>query len=120
MSGSIKQCFLNVNMSNRFDGLQTIAKKGGIDLLELSAGDYLVFVNASRDKVALLVGSQTPGGKQTMVYERMKKGQRLDMKAIREIPRAFDGKKLNLDVATGLALDKALGKKAGKIIEAAL
>lgn len=118
MRGEIKQAFLNVPMGNRFEGLCKIAEDAGIKLKDLTTWSYLVFVNAPRDKVAMLVGPQIPGQKQTMAYVNLEKGQKLDLRVIAEIPRAFDGKSLNLDAALSLAIDKAMAKKAGRVIEA--
>lgn len=113
----IKQAFLNVPMGNRFDGLCEIAKKAGIKLSELSPDSYLIFVNASRDKIAMLVGPQIPGQKQTMAYVRLAGGRKVDLRAIKEIPRAFNGKSINYDAALGVAIEKALAKKGSQITE---
>lgn len=113
----IKQAFLNVNMANRFDGLVEITKKSGIKLTELTPESYLIFVNTSRDKIAMLVGPQLPGQRQVMAYVKLEKGRKIDLTAIREIPRAFDGKAINYDQALAVALEKALAKKASKFLE---
>lgn len=111
---------MNVSMANRFDGLQEVAKKAGINLATLSPDSYLVFVNCNRDKVAMLVGPQLPGKKQTMAYVKLDKGRKMDLRVIREIPLVFDGKSMNYDRALELAVTRALSKKAHKTIEMAL
>lgn len=113
----IKQAFLNVSMGNRFDGLCNIAKKAGIKLSELTPDSYLVFINAGRDKIAMLVGPQISGRKQTMAYVKLEKGRKIDLRVIQEIPKAFDGNSLNYDKALGLAIDKALAKSSSRVIE---
>ncbi len=122
MRGAIRQVFLNVNMGNRFDGLSEIAKKAGIVLNQLQTWDYLIFVNAARDKVAMLVGPQEGANvnRQTMAYVRLPAGRRLNLMAIREIPRVFDGKALNYDAALEKAIDSSLAKQGKRIIEALL
>lgn len=113
----VKQAFLNVGMGNRFDGLAAIAKKAGIELSKLSPDSYLVYVNSARDKIAMLVGPQIPGKKQTMAYVRLERGRKIDLRVIQEIPKAFDGRSLNYDKALGLAIDKALAKPPSRVIE---
>ncbi len=120
MRGAIRQVFLNVNMGNRFDGLTGIASKAGIKLGDLQTWDYLIFVNTGRDKVAMLVGPQF-GEKikrQTMAYVRLAPGRKLNLLAIREIPRVFNGSALNYDAALEKAIDAALAKKGHRIVEA--
>lgn len=118
MSAQIKQAFINVSMGNRFDGLCEVARKAGIKLTTLTDESYLVFVNASRDKIALLVGPQVPGGKQVMAYVKLEKGRRVDLRAIAEIPKSFDGNKINYDQALSLAIEKSLARKGStKIVE---
>lgn len=113
----IKQAFLNVSMINRFDGLCEIAKKAGIKLTELTSESYLIFVNSNRNRIAMLVGPQIIGKKQTMAYVKLEKGRTVDLRTIQELPRAFDGKSINYDKALGMAIDKALSKGASKIVE---
>lgn len=117
MSGHIKRCFLNVNMGNRHAGLQNIARNAGIEVSTLTPDSYLVFVNTARDKVAMLVGAQTPKSMQTMAYVRLESGRKIDHRVIKELPRAFDGKTLNYDKALSLALDKALNRPGKTVIE---
>lgn len=120
MAGHIKQAFLNVNMANRFDGLQKIAKESGIDLLTMSPESYLVFVNGPKDKIAMLVGPQIPGKKQCMAYVKLDRGRKLDLRIIQEIPRAFNGKTLDHDKALELAIDRSMKNKASSKITAML
>lgn len=115
MSGSIRQCFLNVSMGNRHHGLQEIARRSGINLSSLTPDSYLVFVNSARDKIAMLVGPQTQKTLQTMAYVRLERGRKVDLRIIKEIPRCFQGRSLNYDEALKLAIDKALAKKSESI-----
>lgn len=113
----IKRVFLNVNMVNRIDGLQKVAKDAGINLSKMVPGDYLFFVNSKRDKIAALVGEQKNTAQDMMAYTRLKKGQTLDLRAITNIPRFFNGKSLNYDKALEAAITKSLAKKGLSTIE---
>ena len=116
MSGQIKRVFLNVSMINRFDGLCKIAKDSGVSVATMGPKDYLIFVNSEKDKVAMLVGAQTPGQRQTMAYTRLEKGRKIDLNTIRVLPRTFDGKSLNYEKALEIAVSDALKQKASKHI----
>lgn len=114
----IKRVFLNVSMANRIDGLRDIAKKGGVKTSEMQTGDYVFFVNSGRDKIAALVGNgskENDGG--VMAYCKLRREQRLDMAAIRNIPKYFDGRSLNYDKALSESIDSALAKKGNASIE---
>lgn len=115
MSGTIKRVFLNVSMSNRFDGLQKIAKEAGIKVHDMDSDSYLVFVNIGRDKIAMLVGPQVEGSGQVMAYTRLGGGRKVDLRIIAEIPKAFDGRELNYNKALLLAVEKALLRKSKTI-----
>ena len=112
----IKRIFLNVSMVNRIDGLRVIAKKHGIDLKEMEAGDYLFFVNSGRDKIAALVGPQGADGKDgLMAYSRLD-GRRVDMRAIKYLPKCFNGKSINYDLALEAVIDNELKQKKKKFV----
>lgn len=114
---SIKRIFLNVSMVNRIDGLRKIAKDAGVKLSEMQPGDYLFYVNGDRNKIAALVGSQNDKSSAIMAYSKLSSGQKLNMMAIRNIPRFFDGRQLNYDKALEAAVDQALKDKARKRTE---
>lgn len=119
MKPRIQRVFLNVSMSNRIEGLQKIAIGSGIKLHELDPQSYLIFVNAAKDKVAMLVGSATKNKEHTqiMAYKKMGAGQAIDLRVLAEMPRYFDGKRLDYDQALNAALDAALKRKSdGKVL----
>lgn len=60
---------------------------------------------------AMLVGSQN---QQIMAYKKLESSQKLDLRVIAEIPRYFDGKKLNYDAALKSAVESALARKQDK------
>lgn len=113
----IKRVFLNVSMVNRTDGLREIAKRGGVTLAEMEPGDYIFFVNSNRDKIAALVGPQRQDQSDVIAYTRLGRGQNLDMRAITNIPRYFDGRSLNYDKALSSAIEKSLVQKGNGMIE---
>lgn len=113
----IQRVFLNVSMNNRLQGLSELARESGIKTGELTNDSYLVFVNAKRNKIAMLVGPHAEGRAAVMAYVALEAGRTVDLRVIAEIPRAFDGKKLNYDKALELALDKSI-KSSRKEIHA--
>lgn len=109
--GQIRRVFLNVSMTNRIDGLQRIAEGSGIKLNDLEPGSYLVFVNAAKDKLAMLVGVHNEESRQIMAYKKLEGDRKLDLRVIAEIPRYFDGKRLNYDDALKSAVEAAMARK---------
>jgi hypothetical protein len=110
----IKRVFFNVSMGKRHDGLAQVAEDAGVKLKDMEPGDYLIFVNAARDKVALLVGKQDKSVIQPMAYYRLGKGQTIDLNVIKYLPRHFNGRTLNYDAAMREALDDVLKRKANR------
>lgn len=106
----IRRVFLNVSMGKRHDGLMSVAKAAGIKVQELAPTDYLVFVNTSRDKVALLVGPQDPKTIQPMAYFRV--GHTIDLNVIKHLPRHFNGRSLDFKAAMKDALEEQLKRRA--------
>ena len=104
MSGII-QCFLNVDMRNGHDGLTKLSKENGVITQKIEPGNFVVFVNSRRDKLKLFAANQV------IAYLRMPAGRKIEMRVIKELPRVFNGKKIDYDQALSLALDKALREK---------
>ena len=93
----IFRVFFDINMSNRIDGLYEIALKEGINIAEIDPKSYMVFLNSSLTKLALLVGptnNKIPG---KMIY--FKQNNKIDLKTIIKLPKYFDGKELKYDKA---------------------
>lgn len=82
---SIVRCFLDTNMALAHDGLSEIAKRAGIKINDLEPGEYVAFVNRAKDRFKIYAAQNV------IAYWRARKGDRLDLRVIREIPRVFNG-----------------------------
>lgn len=102
MSGGILQCFLDSDLRNGHDGLSSLAKKNGIQTSDLNPGEFVVFINTAKTKVKVYAA------RNTIVYLRMAKGERVNLNIIREIPRVFKGGMINYDSALGAAVIKQM------------
>lgn len=106
--GSILQVFLCTDMRCAHEGLRMIAKSGGVDVDKLQPNHYVVFINNAKDRLKLYASNQT-------VAYHYRKGERLDLRAIAEIPKVFGGSgRLNYDRALKSVLEKALAKSKTK------
>lgn len=76
-----------------YEGLKKLAKKEGLDLQNLGAGEFAAFVNRDRTKVKLCTGADV------LAYMRMPRGAKLDPRTIQLLPRFFNGQKINYDAA---------------------
>jgi hypothetical protein len=93
----IFRVFFDINMSNRIDGLYEIALKEGINIAEIDPKSYMVFLNSSLTKLALLVGPKNNKIPGKMIY--FKQNNKIDLKTIIKLPKYFDGKELKYDKA---------------------
>lgn len=89
-AGKILQIFLNTDFRNGHEGLETMAKAEKIDVHALQAGHYVIFLNTARDRIKLYAAGNT------IAYKKMRQGERLDLRALKHIPSAFNGSALNL------------------------
>lgn len=108
---NIRRIFLNVSMTNRINGLQSVATQAGIKISDMKDGDYLIFVNAEKNKIAALVGDQNTDHQHVMAYTKLGRGQVVDLRTLIELPRHFDGKKLNYNASLKDAINKAMNRK---------
>lgn len=84
-TGSIVRVFLDADMRCSQPGLSALALKHKFKVEELGHGEFLIFINSKRNKLKLYAGGDV------LAYYRMAKGERLDMRVIQKIPRAFMG-----------------------------
>lgn len=102
----VLQCFLNADLRNGHEGLEKLAKDNGIDVTKLLPGQYVVFINSSKDKIKLYATNHV------IAYYKLEKGRIYDPRVIAEIPKAFNGhQKLDMDVALKNAITKALARR---------
>lgn len=103
-ANSILQVFLNADMRNGHDGLKKLAKAHDIDVGKLANGQFVIFVNAQKNKLKLYTAQNI------IAYLKLNHGH-LDFNAIRHIPKAFNGSgKIDYDQALKTALDEHFSK----------
>lgn len=102
-STGILQVFLNVDLRNGHDGLAEIASGSRINVLDLNPGQYVVFINGTKDKVKVYAANNV------IAYHKSAHG-RLEMGAIQLIPRCFKGGVLRYDDAVKKVLESVLRK----------
>jgi hypothetical protein len=109
--GRVLQIFLNADLRNGHEGLAELAKERGIDVTKLLPGQYVVFVNAGKDKLKLYAAANV------LAYLKLTGGQKFDLRVIAFIPKAFNGSgKLDYDKALKDAVEEALRKRmTGKL-----
>jgi hypothetical protein len=83
----------DTDMRNGHDGLAEMARKSGIKIDNLGAGEFLAFVNRARNKLKLY------NGQELVAYLRLKDNRKIDPRVIQNLPRYFDGTKINYDAA---------------------
>lgn len=81
----IVRCFFDTHMGLAHDGLREVAKRQGLNLDKLERGEFVVFINTSKDRLKIFAT------KNTFAYWRAQKGMKLDLQVICEIPRVFNG-----------------------------
>lgn len=105
----IVRCFFDTHMGLAHDGLRQVAANHSIKLDTLEPGEFVVFINSSRDRLKVFAASNT------FAYWRSRNGSKLDLNAIREIPRVFGGTAIGeYDKALEIALTKRLERKKSK------
>lgn len=103
----IRQCFENVSMINRSQGLSAIAKaESGIDASDLKMGDFLLFFNTEKSKLAILGANGFVG------YIGHPQGHRMDMRMVQGLGRYFRGEEFRYDKILQPYLEKLLTPKA--------
>lgn len=109
MSNSIIRCYLNSDLRAGHDGLAKVALKDKIRVQELSPGEFVIFINARKDKVKVYAAQNV------VAYLRSPSG-RIDMNTIREIPRVFNGAAINYDAALKKILSENLLKRNRHVV----
>lgn len=102
----IVRCFFDTHMGLAHDGLREVAKRQGLNLDALTEGEFVVFINTSKDRLKVFAT------RNTFAYWRAQKGVKLDLRVIREIPRIFTGSAIGeYDKALEAALVHKLASK---------
>lgn len=79
----IRQVFLNTDFRNSHDGLAAIALNNGIDVSKLAHGEFVLFLNAHKDRIKLYTSNNV------LAYMKMPHRHRVEMRTLRLIPEAF-------------------------------
>lgn len=104
-TGRVLQIFLNHDLRNGHDGLSGIAKEAGIDTRKLVPGQYVAFINAKKDKLKLYAANGV------VAYLKLEAGRKIDERVIRELPRVFQGGRIDYDKALKEVVETALARK---------
>ena len=105
MSQHIVQCFFGADLRAGHEGLAKLARKHDLNVSTLAPGQYVIFINSHKDKLKLYAASNV------IAYLRLERGRKIDLNAIREIPRVFQGRgRLDYDAALKEAITKAMTK----------
>lgn len=106
MSSRVVQVFLGTDLRCTHLGLALIAKQHKINVEKLEPGEYVLFLNNDKNKLKLYAANHI------VAYLRLPDNQKLDMKTIQLIPRAFQGSgRIDYDKALKQVLEEALAKK---------
>ena len=107
----IRQAFLDVSMTNRVNGLASIAEKSGIKVRDLTAGDFLVFLNSGYTQMAILAAPANLHTLPTLIYVKAPGKTKINLGVLRELPKVFNGSAINYDKALEPVLKKYLWNK---------
>lgn len=94
--------FPNTHLGNSHTGLKAIAKEHGVNLDQLSPGEFVVFTNRAKTGVKIFTRGNT------LSYTRAPGSERLDLETIRLIPTYFQGGAFQYDQALKNRLLKSL------------
>jgi len=83
--GKILRVFYDADLRCYHDGLAERAKKEGVDVKNLKAGEYAVFINSKRDRIKVFAAENV------IAYQKSEHG-RLDLNALKRIPEVFESR----------------------------
>jgi hypothetical protein len=112
----VLEIFHDVNLINSHDGLAEWARansSGRVKPDKLKPGQFLIFINVKRDAVKVMVGVDELDSRNIVAHYKSPHG-RLEMQAIKYIPRAFGAAGFNWNNALRLALEEMLPEKRRK------
>lgn len=73
------------NLRGGYDSLRILAKKSGIDLLNIGQGEFVVFVNRKKDKMKVATQNDV------VAYHRTHNGNKINPLVISRLPKYFSG-----------------------------
>lgn len=100
------QIFLNCDLRCCHEGLAEVAKKNKIDVKKLNPGEFVIFINASKNRLKLYTANNV------IAYLKLQENQKIDLRVIALIPQAFEATgKINYDENLKKVIEKELSKK---------
>lgn len=110
MKNNIMRVFLNADLRAGHDGLSKLAKDNGVRTDQLEPGNYVIFINSKRNKLKMYAANQV------IAYLRLKDNRSLDLRTIKHLPRVFNGKTINYDLALSTVLEAEMAKKQKNLV----
>lgn len=96
------QLFLNSDLRCGHEGLAAIAKRQEIDVEKLERGEFVIFINALKNRVKLFTANNV------IAYLQLKTGS-IDLRTIALIPQSFNASgKIDYDSALKEVIEKHL------------
>lgn len=100
----ILRVFLDTDMRNQHDGLEKIATKNKVSLIDLDQGSHVIFVNTRCNKIKIYSSNGV------LSYMKKDTGGKLDLNMIEMIPHSFNQTgAIDWNKAAKLSLEKKLG-----------
>lgn len=109
---TIRQAFFDVSMVNNHEGLANILKKRGINPLELSPGDFVLFMNAAGTHAKILGAniSSVKAASFPIVSIKAPRGK-LSSLLLAKLPEFFHGQPFDYDATLKPILEAYLTQK---------
>lgn len=106
--------FWDVSMALQHDGLTELLKKNKAPLPhQLNPGEMLLFVNKRKDKFKVIAGTSETESNGVLAYYKTR-GRPIDVQALKYIPEAFNGQRIEYNSALKRTLEERLNKKEVK------
>lgn len=103
------QCFFDVDMRCLHEGLAALARAREVDVDRLEPGEFVLFLNAKKDRLKLYAPRHVLG------YYRARTGERINLNTIPFIPQAFGATgRIDYDAALKKALEAQFARKGRK------
>ncbi len=108
----VVQVFMNADLRNGHEGLAKMAKEFKIDVEKLNPGEFVIFINAHKDRLKLYAANHV------IAYLKAPKGGRLDLRTIQLIPETFMAKgKIDYDADLKRVLLEFLARRGHAGVE---
>ena len=106
--GRVIQIKTNFDFRYGTDFMLDEIRKMHVNLKDLQSGNYIVFINGIQSRLRMLTVDRF--GDPVIAVKSMPRGRFLDLRVIQYLPEAFNGKSIDIDQATELAMNAFLGQ----------